>query len=542
MRPMRKKPISFLRKVLYGVLALLACFILLGVYLNMTGWVPKTVDQMLLFVSKRSKSIPESSLDYYNKFGAEGEEALIRIFFRMGNPGQHPYLEGKVREEFSIQDATPFVEQLSRNKDFLLRILAIAKTDPSDAENSPYRWVLEHDRQLFMKTLRELDPGNENVWSAGPDGAGRLSREYEAMWEAWLGLEPEKAQQAMLALFVERISDPRLEERLVAWGSDFMRQSKAAGPEYQGLPADRAFLRSVLAFTDQNNDGGPALNKVAAWVLEHDDGAYREWLDELPVSDPRLAGAWDLYIERKGGEGFDAFLAMLTLQPGERHMPEADFRNLKKACEAVGQKHSGFVTPDRLRTIFLNRLDRKFVWDWKLDPKDWLLRHPDELGLALWHDMENEWALNVHIPWDALAGRPVTPTVPGNKVLILFKGGAGKASLDMDRMRGLLTPETAADSLYSYDRRIEVSLTAEVLFRYYEKTDGRVRSTEIEGVREDLTVALVDPRTGKTLAKKKFTGQDPPKESLKGKSYMGKISGWRPDREADAYIRELLAR
>lgn len=121
MKPAGKMLRSVFKVLICGALRVFTFFLLLGILLRATGEIPQDVNDMLRYISKRGAEKPERVLETYRCFGAEGEEALIRMFFAFGDPARFPYLDAKTHGKFDAAAMTPFMEKLSEDKDFLPR-------------------------------------------------------------------------------------------------------------------------------------------------------------------------------------------------------------------------------------------------------------------------------------------------------------------------------------------------------------------------------------------------------------------------------------
>lgn len=197
---------------------------------------PENVRDMLLYVAKNGATNPEKSLEVYKRFGTEGEEALIRAYFQIGY--RLPYLDEEVRGKFRETPPTLFLEKLSENKDYLRRILDIARTGFRNVDTNPYQWVWSHDEQLFMQRLRSLDLASESNWLRREREEERFSYEVCAMWETYMNAKPDEAFPDMMALFAQHVTNPLLEKRLGLWAGQLLDYYAVQRPGHKFSPED----------------------------------------------------------------------------------------------------------------------------------------------------------------------------------------------------------------------------------------------------------------------------------------------------------------
>lgn len=324
------------------------------------------------------------------------------------------------------------------------------------------------------------------------------------------------------------------------------------------LSEDPDFLRAILKVSDTwprdpvpyrrpGRQGGiPAIEapKPAGkrpneleWVLDRDEGIHTSWAASLPVTDPRLGAAWEMYIKRHPGKGIDAFLAMLAHLPAETTL--ADGRRLRQAVELCAPL-AETLTPAQQRFIFTNRLDSRFLYAWKPTPETWLLAYPEDLGFALWRDEGKDSQLSFDIPWEKLRDEAITPE--SGKALVFFNQAGAEPRLSPRLMREILQRENAAASLCHYARQINVTLSRTTLFTYFpEGATHYSQHSMFSAVRSDLTVTCREAQSGKEFWTKTFLGGEPPKETYAPSGGVSYVSGSLPWEETYAAIRECVA-
>ena len=115
---------------------------------------PGNIHDMLLYIMDNYEKNPEKTMGVYSRFGAEGEEALIRTYFNF-EADKQPFYSSKLRSFHSVS-VRPFLEKLSGNREFLRRICAFSDTYPQNRYNNEFAWVLEHDKELFLSWYLSL--------------------------------------------------------------------------------------------------------------------------------------------------------------------------------------------------------------------------------------------------------------------------------------------------------------------------------------------------------------------------------------------------
>ena len=380
---------------------------------------------------------------------------------------------------------------------------------------------------MLKVVLRESSRNPEKAMNAytqsGPEGRTALIRVF-------FDIEPEGETyyQKNLDLGFEDRNFDRFLEKL-SEDKDFLRAILDASDARPRDPLTSAGTKARANRPRPIHDTYIRPNEME-WVLTRDDGIYSSWISGLPEEDPRFRLAWKLYFEHHPNKGVDTFLTMLSRLPAETTI--GDSRDLR---ETIQRFTPATLTPEQQRVIFTNRLHNRLLSSWKPDPKVWLLAFPEDLGLALWRDEQAVHPLKFTIPWEGLRKATVTPE--RGKALVLFSDPDSDPVVSADLMRATLTRESAAESLYRYDRRIEVTLSRVDRVRYTVK-DNFNNPSQLSGVRSDLTASCIDVQTGKQLWSNTFQGGEPPEETFFPSGGVRYVSGSLPWEEAHNAIQK----
>ena len=384
---------------------------------------------------------------------------------------------------------------------------------------------------VLSNTSNKTDKAMNAYKKSGPEGRTALIRVFfdiEPKGEAYYQrIRNSGIENRSFDTFVEKLSEDPEFLRAILATSDTKPRDPFPWSERRKLGAATATWSSNPVYKRPNE---------LEWVLSRDEGIYASWIATLPITDPRLGTAWELYIKRHPDKGIDAFLGMLTHLPVESTIAGTRYLlEVVQLCASLAET----LTPAQLRVIFINRLDSRFLSLWKPDAKGWLLAFPADFGFALWRDESETIQLKLAIPWEKLREGVITPE--RGKALVFFSDPENEFSLSPDLMRKALTKENAADSLYGHDRQILVSLFRTTLFSYYVK-GGIGGPTLISGVRSDLTVTCIESQGGKKIWTKVFQGGEPPKETGAPVGRVDYVSGSLPWEETYAAIQECVTR
>ena len=144
-----------IRSAILPLLVVVAAYMVHAEY-NST---PDNMGDMLVYLIARFDTEPEKALDAYKKFLPESEDAVIRTYFGIEAKAQPFYR----REHSSFYHVviSRFMEELSRDKNFLRRIMALSDAYPTSRKTGELSWVADHDMDLFRSWYQSVSPKDE---------------------------------------------------------------------------------------------------------------------------------------------------------------------------------------------------------------------------------------------------------------------------------------------------------------------------------------------------------------------------------------------
>ncbi|MDL2306537.1 hypothetical protein LJC48_00720 [Desulfovibrio sp. OttesenSCG-928-C06] len=162
---------------------------------------PANVHDMLIYARDNFKRKPEKTLEYYQKFSGEGEEALIRTYFDL-KADQQPFFDEEVKKLATATPAMLMLEDLSKNQEFPRRVISLSNQYAADNTGwrKEYAWLAKYAPEHLAEWLRSLNPED---------------RRCPALWAAYFKEQPDNALQLVLKVLEEGLKATPNDEKLI---------------------------------------------------------------------------------------------------------------------------------------------------------------------------------------------------------------------------------------------------------------------------------------------------------------------------------------